>query len=66
MSDFPCQICSHLGLQEDNNTYGYSHELVDLIEVIRIKVVALYTEVSFNRFGKELPLSAFLLATLSS
>ena len=42
------------------------HKLVDLIEVIRIRVVALYAEVSFNRFGKELPLSAFVLAILSS
>ena len=30
------------------------YELVDFIEVIRIKVVALYAEVSFDRFGKEL------------
>ena len=30
------------------------YELVDLIKVIRIKVFALYAEVSFDRFGKEL------------
>ena len=30
------------------------YELVDFIEVIRIKVVTLYAEVSFERFGKEL------------
>ena len=29
-------------------------ELVDFIKVIRIKMFALYTEVSFDRFGKEL------------
>ena len=42
------------------------YELVNFIEVIQIKVVALYAEVSFNRFGKELLLSAFVLAILSS
>ena len=30
------------------------YELVDFIEVIQIDVVALYAEVSFDRFGKEL------------
>ena len=30
------------------------YELVDFIEVIRIKMFALYAEVSFDRFGKEL------------
>ena len=29
-------------------------KLVDFIEVIRIKIVALYTEMSFSRFDKEL------------
>ena len=42
------------------------YELVHFIEVIRMKVVPLYAEVSFNRFDKELSLSAFVLATLSS
>ena len=49
---FPRQTCIHLGLQEDKNTYIY--ELVDFIEVIQIKMFALYAEVSFDRFGKEL------------
>ena len=30
------------------------YELVDFIKVIRIKMFALYAEVSFDRFGKEL------------
>ena len=30
------------------------YELIDFTEVIRIKVVAPYTEVSWDRFGKEL------------
>ena len=30
------------------------YELVDFIKVIRIKIFALYAEVSFDRFGKEL------------
>ena len=30
------------------------YELVDFIEVIRIKMFALYAEVPFDRFGKEL------------
>ena len=30
------------------------HELVDFIKVIRIKMFALYADVSFDRFGKEL------------
>ena len=30
------------------------YELVDFVEVIRIKMYALYAEVSFDRFGKEL------------
>ena len=30
------------------------YELVDFIEVIRIEMFALYAEVSFDRFGKEL------------
>ena len=30
------------------------NELVDFIKVIRIKMFALYAEVPFNRFGKEL------------
>ena len=30
------------------------YELIDLIKVIRIKMFALYAEVSFDRFGKEL------------
>ena len=38
------------------------YELIDVIEVIRIKMFALYSEVPFDRFGKELPLSAFVLA----
>ena len=29
------------------------YEFVDFIEVIRIKVFALYVEASFDRFGKE-------------
>ena len=41
------------------------YELVDLIKVIRIKMFALNAEVTFDRFGKELRLSAFVLATLS-
>ena len=30
------------------------YELVDFLKVIRIKMFALYVEVSFDRFGKEL------------
>ena len=30
------------------------YEFVDFIEVVRIKMLTLYAEVSFDRFGKEL------------
>ena len=42
------------------------YELVDFIEVIRIKMFTLYAEVPFDRFGKELRFVGFVLATFSS
>ena len=39
------------------------YELDDFIKVIRIKVFALYAEVSFDRFGKEL---RFICAVLDN
>ena len=58
---YPRQIYSHLGLQEDKNIPIILYELVDFIEVIRIKVFPLHAKVSplhakvsFDRFGKEL------------
>ena len=56
----PCPIYSHRGLQENKVK-------VNLIEVVRIKIVTLNTKVSFDRFGKELRLnSALVLADLIS
>ena len=39
-------------------------EFVDFIKVIRIKMVAFYAKMPLDRFGKELRLSALVLATL--
>ena len=61
----PRQTCSHLSLQEDKIPMVILYELVDFIKVIRIKVFALYAEVSFDRSAKNCALSAFVLATLS-
>ena len=61
---FPHQICSHLGPQEDKNTYDMLDEFIDLIKVILIKMVAFYAEIPFDRLGKECALSALVSATL--
>ena len=50
----PRQTCSHLGLHEDKIPMIIFYELVDFIKAIRIKMFALYAELSFYRFGKEL------------
>ena len=39
-------------------------EFIDLVKVIRIKAIAFYAEVPFDRFGKSWALSALVLATL--
>ena len=39
-------------------------EFIDLMKVIRIKMVTFYAEMPFDRFGKELRLSALVLTTL--
>ena len=41
------------------------YKLVDLIEVVGIKVVTLNAEVSFDRFGKELRLISVSLSGFS-
>ena len=41
------------------------YKLVDLIEVVRIKVVILNAEVSFDRFGKELRLISVSLGQVA-
>ena len=40
------------------------YELVEFIEVIRIKMFALYAEVPFDRFGKELRFVGVCLGNL--
>ena len=42
------------------------YELADFIKVIRIKIFALYADVSFDQFGKELRFIGVCLGTLSS
>ena len=37
------------------------YELVDFINMIRIKMFALYADVSFDRFGKELRFIGFVV-----
>ena len=39
-------------------------EFIDLMKVIRIKMVASYAEMPFDRFGKSCALLALVLATL--
>ena len=51
---FPRQTGIHLGPQEDNILIVILDEFVDLIEVVRIKMVALDAKVPFDRFSKEL------------
>ena len=50
----PHQTCSHLGPKEEKIPMIILNELIDLMEMIRIKMVAFYAEVPFDRFGKEL------------
>ena len=51
---FPRQTCCYVGLQEEKMPMIILYELVDFIKMILIKLFALYAEVSFDRFGKEL------------
>ena len=50
----PCQICNHRGLRRIKVFIINLYKLVDLIEMIRIKIVTLNAEVYFDRFGEEL------------
>ena len=48
----PLQICSHL--RRIKIPMVILDEFIDLMEVIRIKMIAFYAEMPFDRFGKEL------------
>ena len=50
----PHQICSHLGPQEDKIPMIILNEFIDLMKMIRIKMVAFNAEMPLNRFGEEL------------
>ena len=51
---FPHQTGSCLGPQEDKILIVILDEFVELIEVVRIKMVTLYAKVPFDGFSKEL------------